>query len=151
MTTLKQPATPPRVASQGPSNLIFTLPDGAAPASPPAALQKAEVTREAAEPFDAARDQRRIRRDTALHELQFAGTMAWAGLKIIAALIPIALLIAWVVEVFMAFRHGGPHTTFAVAGLAVLVLFGALATAVERVKNHRAAQHVHLHHHRGRW
>lgn len=150
MTPLNRPTPPRRAASPSPTNLVLSLPAGVEHVPAPAQTAPPQVP---APRFDAALDRKRIRRANALFELQFALQMTWGVLMLVAALLPLLLLIAWGVEVFLALRVGGRHTTFALAGFAVLLLLGTVATAVERFKNYRAATHLHVHHHhhRGRW
>ncbi|TDE84978.1 hypothetical protein [Deinococcus sp. S9] len=139
------PAHNPRPTTH---NLVLPLPDGATPPSRPVPEPDREPTVRLGRRQLTARQHRG---EALLYWLEFALQMTWIVVRLLAALVPLAVLVAWGVEVYWALRVGGPHVKFALAGLAVLVLFGMVATAVERFKNYRAASHVHLHHHRGRW
>lgn len=141
--TTQSPRLTPRRAAPAPQNIVMPLPEGMVlPAK-----EKAEVVRTPApRPGRRQVTDQQLRNETRMYNLQFLLQMTWIVVRLVAALVPFALLAAWGVEVYRALTVGGQHVAFALAGLAILVVFGMVATAVERFKNHRAGQHVYLHH-----
>ncbi|MGI8747031.1 MAG: hypothetical protein ACR2J4_01585 [Deinococcus sp.] len=80
---------------------------------------------------------RQLRRENLLDELRGQLMVLWLRVKLLIVLLPLALLIAWGTEVYLALRFGGRHTLFALGGLAVLLVLAGTLTVIKHLRGIR--------------